>query len=69
MAENVVEQSCATCSDAIFCKTWGQYKCKQREMWVMDVSLGSSCGFYEKGTPSCDCHCETCDGRIKDDDD
>lgn len=40
--------------------------CKMAEN---DTDEGACCGLYSKGTPSTDCHCETCEerGAIEDD--
>ena len=58
-------KNCTTCSKAIFC----EYKCKERKEWIADTDEGACCGLYSKGTPSTDCHCETCEerGAIEDD--
>lgn len=53
-------QNCTTCSSAIFCESWGEYKCKERKEWIHDTDEGAYCGLYSKGTPSTDCHCELC---------
>ena len=62
-------KNCTTCSKAIFCESWGEYKCKERKEWIADTDEGVCCGLYSKGTPSTDCHCETCEerGAIEDD--
>lgn len=62
-------KNCTTCSKAIFCESWGEYKCKERKIRIHDTNEGAYCGLYSKGTPSTDCHCETCEerGAIEDD--
>ena len=64
-----MSKNCTVCSNAIFCESWGEYKCKERKERISDTDEGACCGLYSKGTPSTDCHCETCEerGAIEDD--
>lgn len=58
------------CKHAVFCETWGEYKCLKKKRHISLLLSGCYCGEYEKGT--CDiseCHCEACEGRVKDNDD
>lgn len=60
-------KNCTTCEKAIFCESCGEYKCAERKIWIHDTDEGFYCGLYSKGTPSTDCHCETCEERGKED--
>lgn len=53
-------KNCTTCAEAIFCESFGEYKCKTRKEWIYDTDEGAYCRLYSKGTPSTDCHCEVC---------
>lgn len=53
-------KNCTTCLNAIFCESWGEYKCKERKEWIHDTDEGAYCGLYSKGAPSTDCRCEIC---------
>lgn len=56
-------KDCTTCKNAIFCPSWGEYKCRERKEWIPNTDEGAYCGLYSKGTPSSDCHCELCEER------
>lgn len=34
-------KNCTTCSKAIFCESWGEYKCKERKEWIADTDEGA----------------------------
>lgn len=52
---------CADCENAIFCESWGEYKCAVKEMHMRDIIM---CDQYKKGkdVPK-KCRCETCQER------
>lgn len=60
MADN---KNCTTCEEAIFCSSWGEYKCKIRKMNISDTDEGAFCGLYKKGKPSTNCHCKVCEEK------
>ena len=55
------EADCKECANAIFCKSWGEYKCKKLFMRLKKFVRG--CPNYIKGTPSTECHCKTCEEK------
>lgn len=55
-------KSCKTCKYAIFCPTWGDYKCTERKRRMKDPDAdGEACGLYVQGEPSQECHCDDCE--------
>lgn len=58
----------ATCAEAMFCPSWGEYKCRIRKITVTNPEECAFCGLYKKGKPSTDCHCEACEERRMSDD-
>lgn len=64
-------KNCTTCAEAIFCPSWGWYKCKLRKINIPDgdsVNMCTFCGLYKKGELSEKCNCETCEERRMQDD-
>lgn len=57
-----------TCAEAIFCPSWGEYKCQVRKITITNPEECAFCGLYKKGKPSTDCHCEVCEERRMSDD-
>lgn len=57
-------RNCESCKHAIFCPTWGQWKCVKYAEWQYDVDLMIDCTDYEEEKPEVvaakPCHCETC---------
>lgn len=58
-----MSKNCTTCSNAIFCESWGGYKCKERKEWIPNTDEEVYCELYFKGIPSTDCHCKTCEEK------
>lgn len=56
--------NCKTCKNAVFCETWGEWKCVPKKRRVYDIDLGL-CTLYKEGEPKMTCGCETCQGREK----
>lgn len=57
-----ISKDCSTCSQAILCPTWGEYRCLSKKMWIRDPAAWAACEDYVKGTASEKCHCPTCEG-------
>lgn len=59
---------CKNCEHAIFCPTWGEYKCVKHSRKFISYLVG--CKDHKprgKDFEEKPCRCETCEGRIKDD--
>lgn len=57
------------CKHAVFCPTWGEHKCVKKERHIRPGEV-TDCELYEKGTNDIqECHCESCERRVKDYDD
>ena len=57
-----------SCIHSIFCPTWGEWKCVERKETIKDESVCDTCETFKKignddETP--ECHCETCEKRVK----
>lgn len=59
MEEN--KNLCSTCSSAIWCKTWGQYKCTTKQRHIAGIK--TTCASYKKRPANwkeMPCRCKTC---------
>lgn len=57
------EPLCPTCANAIFCDTWGQFKCTVKERRITGYKTMTVCGDYKKRPKDFKeplCHCEDC---------
>lgn len=62
-------KNCTTCTEAIFCSSWGRYRCNIRKIRIrLDDNECAYCGLYKKGKPDADCQCKTCMERSREDD-
>lgn len=55
------KQICMTCAYAIFCPSWGEYKCEVKQHRI-PVWRGNKCTHYKQKTKDDErkCHCMTC---------
>lgn len=65
-----MEHNCATCGNAIFCPTWGEYKCMAyltRNPYAPEEP--NDCEKYEKKKSTTEpvCHCEDCLSQARED--
>lgn len=54
---------CPTCSSAIFCETYGEYKCTEKKRRIYGVAQMTECKEYKKrpaGWKEMPCRCEDC---------
>lgn len=57
------EKICKTCNYAVFCPSWGEYKCEMKQYRVGSGVKKDTCEHYKKKTDKNDerkCHCLTC---------
>lgn len=59
-----------SCVNSIFCPSWAEFKYVERKETIRDETI---CDSYEtfkkrdKDNIMPECHCETCESRVKDD--
>lgn len=54
---------CPTCGSAIWCDTWGQFKCVEKKIYITGYKTMTVCGSYKKrpkGFKEPACQCEDC---------
>lgn len=67
MAENsVATGKCKNCEYAIFCETFGEYKCKLYKKRIYFPDLERSCHVPKKTKEEKQCHCRVCEERAAD---
>ena len=62
MAENTTPL-CPSCSNALHCETWGEYKCTVKKMRIYGCKTMTVCGSYKKRPKNwteIPCRCEDC---------
>lgn len=65
-----MEHTCETCANAIFCPTWGEYKCLvflRRN--VYEPGKRNNCDKYVKKTDTKEpvCRCDDCESQLPED--
>lgn len=59
-----------SCVNSIFCPSWAEFKCVERKEIIRNESVCDNCEYFKKRNKDeeiPDCHCETCESRVKDD--
>lgn len=53
--------TCSTCEHAVYCRSWGEYKCKYKSRKIYDPNR-LDCKDYKKKKPGPlpKCNCKTC---------
>jgi len=58
---------CKECEHAIFCETFGEYKCKARNMTIYNLEAYKDCEFFKTTkTVNMKCRCKNCQIRTED---
>lgn len=58
-------KACVNCKHALFCLSWGDYKCTKRSFRIRDAET-TSCDLFELSKTNMEdrkCHCEACSER------
>lgn len=61
MSDNNTKSLCPSCASAIFCPTWGQFKCRTKKRYI--TGCKTICGSYKKRPKDFKeprCQCEDC---------
>ena len=67
MPENeLVTGKCKECEHAIFCETFGEYKCKLYTKRIYFPNLERTCYVPKKSNETKQCHCRVCEERAAD---
>lgn len=54
---------CASCTQSIYCDTWGEWKCKAKEKRIYNYKTVRNCDDYKKRDKNFKepkCQCENC---------
>ena len=54
---------CASCTQSIYCDTWGEWKCKAKEKRIYNFKTITNCEYYKKRDKNFKepkCQCENC---------
>lgn len=54
---------CENCESAIFCDTWGEYKCLKKLRRVRDGEADNCADYKKRKDEMPDCQCEDCMNR------
>ena len=63
MSDSTINSSCASCSESIFCPTWGEWKCKVHKRRFYGPNIPTECKAYKKRGKNfveSPCQCEDC---------
>lgn len=60
---------CEKCKNAIYCESWGQYKCRKRHIYIYgNKDRNDLCDSFALGEPGKECRCKTCEERRSNED-
>ena len=63
MSDNTNLNLCPNCTSAIFCDTWGQFKCTAKKRYISNYRVVLQCESYKKRPKDYKdrkCQCEDC---------
>lgn len=59
---------CEKCRNAVFCDSWGQFKCTHLQVRLYGAFLSEECKYFAEGEPEKECRCKTCEEQRSNED-